>query len=411
MIFMSLDDARPGMVLGVGLHNREGQTLLGAGVTLTDAYIERLRALGCTAVWIDDEDTRDIQYEHLLSEDTRLAASAEIRNTFALVAREVPALRAASIREIRNALETRRFQRGFDADSALERLLDQAGAIVSEVLDRAVLTGLGSIRSHDTYTFHHCLDVAATAAVIGRLLGYDQDTLKKLAVGCMLHDIGKIFIEDAILAKTTPLSPDEWLRVREHTVLGYLVIRDSLHLGVLAAHVAYQHHERQDGRGYPRGLTGTNRVLHGLEIHVPGQITPLAEIAALADFYDSRSSDRPYRRAFAPDQVWHMIRDGAGTRFNQEMADLFLSVLPLFPVGTRVVVTSGRWQGCTGVVARVSVHSIAQPMVRILADADGRRVSPVDLDLRTDDATISGLAGPGYPIAPSDGRAHQSGRR
>jgi HD-GYP domain-containing protein (c-di-GMP phosphodiesterase class II) len=410
MILMSLDDARPGMTLGVGLHNREGQTLLGAGVTLTQSYIDRLHTLGCTAVWIDDEDTRDIEYDHVLSERTRLAASVEIRNTFALAAREVPALRSASIREIREALETRRFQRSFDAESSLSRLLDQVDAVVGEALDRSVLTGLGSIRSHDTYTFHHCLDVAATATVIGRLLGYDPPTLKKLAVGCMLHDIGKIFIEDAILGKTEPLSAAEALRLREHTVLGYLLIRDSLRLGVLAAHVAYQHHERQDGAGYPRGLTGSNRIARGLEIHVPGQITPLAEAAALADFYDSRSADRPYRRAYAPDQVWQMISEGAGTRFNREMTELFLSVLPPYPVGTRVTVTAGRHLGLAGVVARVHPQAMQRPVVRILADAAGRRVPAFDLDLRKDDSAISGVAGPDR-IAPHAPTAAQEQRR
>jgi HD-GYP domain-containing protein (c-di-GMP phosphodiesterase class II) len=392
MILMSLDEVRSGMLLGVGLHNKEGRTLLGAGVTLTDGYIERLRSLGCTAVWIDDEDTRDIPYDHVLSEETRLAATVEIRNTFGFAAREAPAMRSASVREIREAIESRRFQRVFDDGGGVERLLGQVDVVVGEALNRSVLTGLGSIRSHDSYTFHHCLDVAATAAVIGRLLGYSGETLKKLAVGCMLHDIGKIFIDDAVLGKVSGLTAEESQRLREHTVLGYLLIRDSLRLGVLAAHVAYQHHERQDGMGYPRGLTGTNRVLRGLEIHVPGQITPLAEIAALADFHDSRSVDRPYRRASAPDQVWRMIREGAGTRFNREIAELFLSILPPYPTGTRIAVTSGRWQGYTGVIARVDPHIMTRPVIRILADDSGQRIEPFEIDLRRDESEVAGIA-------------------
>ena len=391
MILMSLDEVRPGMVLGVGLHNREGQTLLGSGETLTEVYIARLQSFGCTAVWIDDEDTRDIAYEHILTERTRIAASAEIRNTFARVARDATALRSASIREIRDALETRRFQRAFDGDVAVDRLMHQVDIAVAEILNRPVLTGLGSIRNHDTYTFHHCLDVMATATVIGQLLGYEKETLKKLAVGCMLHDIGKIFIDDALLGKAGNLTPEESQRVREHTVLGYLVIRDSLRLGILAAHVAYQHHERQDGRGYPRGLTGTNRIVRGLEIHVPGQIIPLAEIAAIADFHDSRSSDRPYRGGRAPDEVWQMIRHGAGTHFNREIAEIFLSALPPFPLGTRVVVTRGRWRGYTGVVSRLDRGVLTQPVVRLLADDRGARIEPFELDLQKEDAKVKGL--------------------
>lgn len=391
MILMSVDDLRPGMRLGVGLHNREGHTLLGPGIALTPDYVARLRELGCSALWVDDEDTRDIPYEHILSETTRLAATTEIQNTFAMAAREASILRSASAREIRTAVRARRMQRAFDDDPTIERLLAQMDTVVGEILDRPVLTGLNSIRSHDTYTFHHCLDVMATATVLGRLLGYDPQTLKKLAVGCMLHDIGKIFVDDAVLNKAGALTYDESRRLQDHAVFGYLFIRDSLRLGVLAAHVAYQHHEREDGTGYPRGLTGTNRIVQGLEIHVPGQIIPLAEIAAIADFHDAHSSDRPGRKGSPPDQVWRMIRDRAGLHLNREMVDLFLSVLPPFPVGTRVAVTAGRWQGCTGVVARLNRLTMARPVIRILADETGRRVESFEIDLTKDETTIAGM--------------------
>jgi HD-GYP domain-containing protein (c-di-GMP phosphodiesterase class II) len=393
MILMSVEEVRPGMVLGVGLHNKEGQTLLGSGEALTVSYIARLQALGCTALWIDDEETRDIPYEHVLSERTRLATSVEIQNTFARASRKVPMLRSASVREIRDALETRRFQRVFESEAGIERLMGQVDIAVNEILNRPVLTGLASIRSHDSYTFHHCLDVMATATIIGQALGYEKETLKKLAVGCMLHDIGKIFIDDALLSRSGGLTGEETERLREHTTLGYLLIRDGLRVGILPAHVAYQHHERQDGRGYPRGLTGTNRIARGLEIHVPGQIIPLAEIAALANFHDSRLADRPYRRALAPDQVWDMIRRDAGTQFNREIAELFLSILPRFPLGTRVVVKEGRWTGYTGVVSRVDRQALSEPIVRVLADAAGERIEPFEIDLRKERVWIGSIGG------------------
>jgi len=392
MILISVDDLRVGMTLGVGLHNREGHTLLGPGVSLTAAYIARLRELGCWAVWIDDEETRDIPYEHNLSESTRLGAAAEIHRTFTLAARQGPGPGAASAGEIRAAFQGGWLQRTFDNHPAIERLMTQVDHLVGEVLDRPLLTGLGSLRSWDTYTFHHCLDVAASATMLGRLVGYDMETLKKLAIGCMLHDVGKIFIGDGILNKVAPLTLEESRRVEEHTVLGYLFLRDTLRLGILPAHVAYQHHERQDGTGFPRGLTGTNRVVHGLEIHVPGQILPLAEIAAIADFHDSRSSYHPYRKASAPDQVWNMIRERGGSHFNREMVDLFLSVLPPYPLGSRIVVTGGRWRGHTGVVSRVDRHALAQPVIRLLEDPSGERVEPFELDLGKLPVPIKGVS-------------------
>jgi HD-GYP domain-containing protein (c-di-GMP phosphodiesterase class II) len=391
MILMSLEDVRPGMTLGVGLRNKEGHTLLGPGVTLTAEYIGRLVEIGYCAVWMDDEDTRDIPYEDTLSEATRLATTSAIKDTFSLTSHEAQKLRSLSVDEVRGLIESRRFGQVFQDHPLIERLTSQVDVVVGEVLDRAVLTGLGSMRTHNTYTYHHCLDVAVTATMLGRMLGFDRNTLKKLAVGCVLHDIGNIFLDTEILDKPSGLSQEEFSRVKTHTVLGYLFIRDNLHLGVLPAHVAYQHHERQDGKGYPRGLIGTNRVVEGPEIHVPGRITPLCEIAAIADFYDACSSDRPYRRRIAPDRVRRMLRDAAGRTLNREMIEAFLTAIPPYPLGTQVVVMEGPWRNHGGVVARVNREAMDLPVIRLLTDPSGERIAPVELDLRREGVKIRGV--------------------
>jgi HD-GYP domain-containing protein (c-di-GMP phosphodiesterase class II) len=378
------------MLLGRTIYNREGHTLLGSGMALTHQYIARLRALGYWAIWIDDEATRDIVHRDTISDATRLAGTSAVRQTFMMTGREVRNLRTASLQKVRDTLESRQFQQGFRDAPAVAGLTSHVDAVVRDVLDTAVLHGLGALRSHDSYTFDHSMDTAVTGALIGRLVGYDPATIKKLAVGCLLHDIGRIFVDDAILAKPTALTPEETTRVREHTSLGYLFLRDSLRVGVLAAHVAYQHHERQDGRGYPRGLTGTNRVVHGLEVHVPGRINPFGEIAAIANAHSALSSHRPYRPALPPDQVWQRIQDGAGTRFNAEMVGLFLATLPPYPVGTQVVVGSGRFKDYRGVVVSVRPVAMKRPLIRLLTDDQDRRIEPIDLDLASDGADIRG---------------------
>lgn len=397
MILMALEDVRPGMALGRTLYNKEGHTLLGAGVPLTPAYIGRLRDLGYWAVWIDDEDTRDIVYRDAVTDTTRLATTSLVQTAFVQTARQVRTLRTASAQKVREALEGSQLQQAFRNLPVLTSLSGRVDTMVQEVLDSTVLHGLGALRSHDSYTFDHSMDVAVTGTMLGRLVGYDPETLKKLAVGCLLHDIGRIFVDDALLAKAGPLTAEERARVREHTSLGYLFLRDSLKVGVLAAHVAYQHHERVDGTGYPRGLQGSNKIVRGLEIHVPGRINPFGEIAAIANAHSSLSSNRPYRRALPPDQVWQQIKAGAGTAFNAEMVDLFLAVLPPYPVGTQVAVTSGRFSDHRGVVVNVRRENMARPVIRLLTDpADQRLDAPVDLDLASE---------PGIAIRGTMGRS------
>jgi hypothetical protein len=113
------------MTLGVGVHNPEGQTLLGPDVPLTAAYIERLDALGCAAVWIDDEDTRDIPFDHLLAEETRLTAAAQVQRIFALATREGPALASVTLHDVPLL---RRFQRAIKDDPAIEHLSSGDGS-------------------------------------------------------------------------------------------------------------------------------------------------------------------------------------------------------------------------------------------------------------------------------------------
>lgn len=387
MILMSLDDVRPGMVVGVGLRNREGHTLLGPGMTLTGEYIGRLRQLGYCALWIDDEDTRDIPYQDLLSESTRLAATAAIQDTFAITAHEAESLRSLSVQEVRARLEARRVQQAIHDTGLVDRLGAQVDQLVGEVLDRPVLTGLGSLRTHSGALYRHSLDVAVTATMIGRLLGLGAEMLRKLAVGCILHDIGAIFLGTEATHELDEPTP----RVRDHPVLGYLFIRDTLQLGPLAAHVAYQHHEWQDGSGYPRGLKGAHRALRGIEVHLPGRIHPMAEIAAVADVHDACAAPRPDAAPRPPDQVWARLRQAADSRLNREIVERFLQVLPPYPVGTLVAIAEGRWKDHVGVVARVNAAGPHRPLLRLLVNPRGERIPPVEVDLSRDDSPIRGV--------------------
>ena len=382
MILVSLSDVGPGMVLGVGLRNREGHTVLGAGVTLTPDYTNRLRTLGYQAVWIDDEDTSDILYDDVLSEKARTAATRAIQDTLALAARETDNLRGMSVDQVRSNLEDRRLHQVVVDSGVLERITGEVDMLVGEVLDRSVLTGLASLRTHDNDSYTHCLDVTVTAIALGRRLGYDQDALKTLAVGCMLHDIGNLFLDGDTLHKQAPKDDDNGARAREHTTFGYLLLRDSLRVGIVSAHIAYQHHEFQDGLGYPRGLTGTNRIVQGRELHLPGRITPLAEVAAIANFHDECASPNRGGAPSAPDRAWHLVREAAGTRLNHEMVDRLLHILPPYPRGTQVMVTDGRFAGHVGVVARLDEADLTHPVIRILKKPDGTRIEPVDIDLK-----------------------------
>jgi len=151
-------------------------------------------------------------------------------------------------------------------------------------------------------------------------------------------------------------------------------------LGVLAPHVALQHHERQDGTGYPRGLKGTNT----LGENKPEMIHDFGSLSAIADVYDAMTSDRPYRAGWTPAKTLGMIRDGSGTHFNRQAVEIAMQVVPPFPVCTNVKVTGGKYAGWEGVVAAVPRVDLARPKVRLLFNEQYRRVEPVEINLHVE---------------------------
>ena len=121
--------------------------------------------------------------------------------------------------------------------------------------------------------------------IIAKRLFLDKDKLRQIAIGEFLHDIGKIFIDEKIINKPGKLTAEEYEKVKQHTTYGYELLKDIANMGESSKHIAYQHHERQDGKGYPRGLRGNNKINSGnINYTEQDKFIMIAEIAAIADF-------------------------------------------------------------------------------------------------------------------------------
>lgn len=184
----------------------------------------------------------------------------------------------------------------------------------------------------DDKTGQHVLRVGRYAAIIARELGFSGQHVTDLEHAAQLHDVGKIGVPDAILNKPDKLTPQEFEKIKEHCRTGSLIMRDesktrrpehgeeesisqileqcSSPVMRLAALVAETHHEKWDGSGYPRGLSGE-------EIPIEGRIT------AVCDVFDAVSTERPYKKAFPLEQCFQIIADGAGSHFDPQVVDAF----------------------------------------------------------------------------------------
>jgi HD-GYP domain-containing protein (c-di-GMP phosphodiesterase class II) len=248
-------------------------------------------------------------------------------------------------------------------------------------MNRQVLAGLNSIKTHDNYTFQHSIDVTIMGMVLARRAGWDAERQRAFGIGCILHDIGKIFIDQAILNKPGQLSDEEFAMVKTHPGVGYELIKAiAPNLGVLAPQVALQHHEREDGRGYPRGLKGDNT----LGQNKAGMIHEFGSLCAVADVYDALTSDRCYRRGWPTDRTVNFIVESARTSFCLEAVQIFAKVAAPFPVCCEVRVRNGKYAGHIGVVSDVSEIQISRPKVRLMYNQYGARIDPLEIDMRVE---------------------------
>ena len=170
-----------------------------------------------------------------------------------------------------------------------------------------------AIDAKDPYTSGHSERVARIAVRIGESLGVSLERRGELYLMGLLHDVGKIGVDDVVLKKAGPLTPEETLKIRSHVEIGVRILSDLKKLGHLMPGVEH-HHESLDGSGYPAGLAGER-------IPLP------ARILAVADAYDAMSSDRPYRRRLTTAEIATELRRGAGKRWDPRVVDALFACL------------------------------------------------------------------------------------
>ena len=169
-----------------------------------------------------------------------------------------------------------------------------------------------AIEAKDEYTKGHCQRVSAYAVEIGTRLALPDHTMRDLELAAILHDIGKIGIDEAILRKPTRLTFEEMQAMHEHPAIGERILRSVEPLQLVASYIIY-HHEHYDGRGYPHGARGE-------------EIPLIARIISVADAYDSMSSRRPYRETLPEAESLNRLRTKAGSQFDPQIVSIFLEL-------------------------------------------------------------------------------------
>ena len=247
--------------------------------------------------------------------------------------------------------------------TAARSMIDGLAQAVAQ--NRTALLALTTLKNYDNYTFTHMVNVSILTMGQARGLGLDGSLLREFGLAALMHDIGKVRTPLDVLNKPDKLTDEEFVIMRRHVVDGAEILRMTPDVPALAPVVAFEHHLRIDGSGYPSGVTRS-----ALNIGTM--------LCSIADVYDAMRSQRQYQQAFPTDRILAVLKRNDGTQFDQHLVRRFVQLIGIYPVGNLVRLNTGD----VAVVMNVYAPDPYRPHVRVLIDRDGKRLElPYELNL------------------------------
>lgn len=309
---IEVEQLQEGMKIARTIFDDNGRILLNAGAVLSTRYISKLSTYGIPFVYIEDEIIGPIEVEDIIHDRVRIQ----------------------TVKALKSVVDSAKMQEDLD--------LKPVSQMVNKILDDLksmpnMLVQLLDMRSTNMYVYNHAVGVCVLSILTAMAYGLDELKVKTVGMGALLHDIGKT------------LSPGQ-----EHTTHGFGILRNNKNLNIMIAHVAYQHHEKYDGTGYPRQLKGD-------EIHL------FASITGIANMYDNLVSNIEKEKCLYPYQALERIVAESGRTFHPDIVKAFSRNIAPYPVGAAVKLNNG----AVGVVIQVHKNFPTRPVVKLITNHAG----------------------------------------
>ena len=340
MLRLAIEYIRPGMELARDIYGKEGQTVLCAGVKLSTRHLDILNKWEVGSAYIVDPLFELPTVDDVIQEAVRKKVTQTVKLIFDKAAKT-------------------------GAFSLAGEHQDQVKSIIKEVaLKRSNIIHLAQISRHQDDSLTHSINVAVLSTVTAIAMGQSRDDIYPLTLGALLHDYGKAFVPKHLLTKPI-LTADEVEIVNNHTLYGYEALRKIEGFPLLSAHIAYQHHEKFNGTGFPRKLSGKDTTI-------------FARIVSVTNEFDNLVAGSAMSTGMELHLAYEAIVAQASTSFDPDVSKAFLSKIALYPAGTYVHLTTGQ----IGVVTKVIPLAQNRPTIKIIADENGMLLAqPVDIDL------------------------------
>ena len=321
MLRIKVSNLKPGSRSGKDLYSYDSQLLLAQGTIITQEHLNSFATRGIEEIFIMDSQPRRRSGRHFA--DT-YGESLQVAKSFMLEAKLGKSMDGEDIRKITDML----FLQVFDENDLFRHMR--------------------LMKDKDDYLFTHSVNVSLLCILIGRWMQCDEKTIKELGSAGLLHDIGKVQIEGAILTKPDKLTDEEYAEIKKHTMLGYdLIIQPGTFPNEIA-NAALMHHERADGSGYPMGVKGYNTPFY-------------AAVTAVADVYDAITSDRAYSARSSPYTAAEVLWQESFGRLDPRIVKVFYDKITNFYVGNQVRLSNNE----KGIVIYVDPSQPTRPIVMV----------------------------------------------
>ncbi len=375
MRLCATQDVEEGMVLGKSIYQMSGRLLLGAGYRINAEMKARLVEKGYTHIYIYEEGTEDVIPEDVISDELRLQAQSRLADKI-LEIQQLTEFQNMTYQKTVDLLENgylHNINITYEMRSIVKEILKDIAAAGAKMQSTILF------KAKDTFFLDHALNTTILSILIGVKYRFSKPELVSLALGSFLHDIGKIIIDQMA---NDPMESGRSL-YREHPTFGYLLLKNNSDVSPMEVQVVNQHHEYQDGSGFPIGLTGENLPPVKTVNRKKGTIFRLAEICCVASAYDNLVMNPLGDSSMTPEDALKQMIQDAGKIYNKSIVSTLHDIIPIFPVGSTIQIEDiidPSLAGCYGVVARINPEKLNRPVVIITMSKLRKKIRPIMID-------------------------------
>lgn len=339
---ISISQIQGGEILGKHIYDEYGRILLAKGTVLKPGYKMRLTQKGILSLCIDENISTNIDIKDFLSENTREETKEIIK------------------KEFKNFL--------INTNATSPKMMESINKIVDEILSRKeVMINICDIKCKDNYLYDHSVNVCALSIIMGLHLGYPKHILTELAVGALLHDLGKLLIPKDILVKYINGSPseEEMNIIKTHPLDGYEILNENGGISYISKAIILMHHEHCNGTGYPLSLKDDK--LH-----------ETVKLVSICDTFDKLTSEFYGNKPMEVYKALEYISALTDTCFDSKLVNVFTKNVAAYPCGTLIKLNTGD----KAIVANQNESFPTRPVIHILVDKNKVHLTePKELDL------------------------------